>query len=94
MRNLNVGRRKKTEYQVLKRENQSMETEYRVSSEKIENKANLTSDRKLAHIQICLEHDVQGRNITTGLEDIAFVHHATTDLNLNEIDLSTEEVVD
>ncbi|UCG04667.1 MAG: type 2 isopentenyl-diphosphate Delta-isomerase [Candidatus Heimdallarchaeota archaeon] len=50
----------------------------------------MTSDRKLAHIQICLEHDVQGRAITTGLEDISFVHHATTDLNLNEIDLSCE----
>ncbi|MHA2203131.1 MAG: type 2 isopentenyl-diphosphate Delta-isomerase [Candidatus Hodarchaeales archaeon] len=67
-----------------------METEYKVSTDRIEEKANLTSDRKLAHIQICLEHDVQGRNITTGLEDISFVHHATTDLNLDEIDLSIE----
>lgn len=67
-----------------------METEYKVSTDRIEKKANLTSDRKLAHIQICLEHDVQGRNITTGLEDISFVHHATTDLNLDEIDLSIE----
>lgn len=50
----------------------------------------LTSDRKLAHLQICLEHDVQGRNITTGLEDISFVHHATTDLNMEDIDLSVE----
>ena len=67
-----------------------METEYKVTTDRIEEKANLTSDRKLAHIQICLEHDVQGRTITTGLEDISFVHHATTDLNLDEIDLSTE----
>ncbi|MHA1979005.1 MAG: type 2 isopentenyl-diphosphate Delta-isomerase [Candidatus Hodarchaeales archaeon] len=50
----------------------------------------LTSERKLAHLQICLEHDVQGRNITTGLEDISFVHHATTDLNMEDIDLSIE----
>jgi len=67
-----------------------METEYRVSTDRIEKKTNLTSDRKLAHIQICLEHDVQGRTITTGLEDISFVHHATTNLNLDEVDLSTE----
>ncbi len=50
----------------------------------------ITSERKLAHLQICLEHDVQGRNITTGLEDISFVHHATTDLNMEDIDLSIE----
>lgn len=50
----------------------------------------LTSDRKLAHLQICLEHDVQAINATTGLEDISFIHHATTDLNLEDIDLSTE----
>ncbi|MFW9905525.1 MAG: hypothetical protein ACFFFH_14380 [Candidatus Thorarchaeota archaeon] len=67
-----------------------METEFKVSTDRIEKKTNLTSDRKLAHIQICLEHDVQGRTITTGLEDVSFIHHATTDINLDEIDLSTE----
>ncbi|MFX1506696.1 MAG: type 2 isopentenyl-diphosphate Delta-isomerase [Promethearchaeota archaeon] len=67
-----------------------METEFKVSTNRIEKNTDLTSDRKLAHIQICLEHDVQGRTITTGLEDISFVHHATTDLNLDEIDLSIE----
>jgi isopentenyl-diphosphate delta-isomerase len=50
----------------------------------------MTSDRKLAHLQICLEHDVEAINATTGLEDIAFIHHATTDLNLEDIDLTTE----
>ncbi|MHA2203996.1 MAG: type 2 isopentenyl-diphosphate Delta-isomerase [Candidatus Hodarchaeales archaeon] len=50
----------------------------------------ITSERKLAHLQICLEHDVQGRNVTTGLEDISFVHHATTDLNMEDINLTTE----
>ncbi len=52
--------------------------------------ATITSERKLAHLQICLEHDVQGRSITTGLEDISFVHHATTDLNMKDIDLSVD----
>jgi len=53
-------------------------------------KGTVTSDRKLAHIQICLENDVQAKTITTGLEDITLVHCATTDLNFDEIDLSVE----
>ncbi|MFX0183575.1 MAG: type 2 isopentenyl-diphosphate Delta-isomerase, partial [Candidatus Hodarchaeota archaeon] len=67
-----------------------METEFRLPIEKYEEKGDVTSDRKLAHLQICLEHDVQARNITTGLEDISFVHCATTDLNLEDIDISVE----
>ncbi len=50
----------------------------------------MTSERKLAHLQICLEQDVQSRVATTGLEDINFIHQATTDLNLEDIDLSTK----
>ena len=50
----------------------------------------MTSERKLAHLQICLEQDVQSRVVTTGLEDITFIHQATTDLNLEDIDLSTK----
>ena len=53
-------------------------------------KGTVTSDRKLAHLQICLENDVQAKTITTGLEDITLVHCATTDLNFDEIDLSVE----
>ena len=64
-----------------------METEFRLPIEKYEEKSDVTSDRKLAHLQICLEHDVQARNVTTGLEDISFVHRATTDLKLEDIDL-------
>lgn len=67
-----------------------METEFRLPIEKYEEKGDVTSDRKLAHLQICLEHDVQARNVTTGLEDISFVHRATTDLNLEDIDISVE----
>ncbi len=67
-----------------------METEYNVQMDDHDEKGVITSDRKLAHLQICLEHDVQARNATTGFEDISFVHRATTDLNFNEIDLSTE----
>jgi len=67
-----------------------METEYKLPIEEHEEKRTITSDRKLAHLQICLEHDVQARNITAGLEDISFVHRATTDLNLEDIDLSVD----
>ncbi|MFX0050186.1 MAG: type 2 isopentenyl-diphosphate Delta-isomerase [Candidatus Hermodarchaeota archaeon] len=67
-----------------------METEFRLPIEKYEKNGDVTSDRKLAHLQICLEHDVQARNITTGLEDISFVHRATTSLNLEDIDISVE----
>ncbi len=67
-----------------------METEYKLPIEEQEEEKTITSDRKLAHLQICLEHDVQARNITAGLEDISFVHRATTDLNLDEIDLSVK----
>ncbi|MFX0151147.1 MAG: type 2 isopentenyl-diphosphate Delta-isomerase [Candidatus Hodarchaeota archaeon] len=67
-----------------------METEFGLPIEKYEKNGDVTSDRKLAHLQICLEHDVQARNITTGLEDISFVHRATTSLNLEDIDISVE----
>jgi isopentenyl-diphosphate delta-isomerase len=67
-----------------------MELKSRPTSKTNKEETTLTSDRKLAHIQICLEHDVQAIDATTGLEDISFVHHATTDLNLKDIDLSTE----
>ncbi|MHA1237068.1 MAG: type 2 isopentenyl-diphosphate Delta-isomerase [Candidatus Hodarchaeales archaeon] len=50
----------------------------------------ITSERKLAHLQICLEQDVQSRVVTTGLEDISFIHQATTDINLEDVDLSTQ----
>jgi len=53
-------------------------------------KGTVTSDRKLAHLQICLENDVQAKTVTTGLEDITLVHCATTDLNFDEIDLSVK----
>ncbi|MHA2225782.1 MAG: type 2 isopentenyl-diphosphate Delta-isomerase [Candidatus Hodarchaeales archaeon] len=67
-----------------------METDYQLAVEEDKKRGTITSDRKLAHLQICLEHDVQARNNTTGLEDVSFIHHATTDLNIDEIDLSVE----
>lgn len=48
-----------------------------------------TPIRKLDHVRINLEEDVQGRGVTTGFERYRFVHQALPELNLNEIDLST-----
>ncbi|MFW9780388.1 MAG: type 2 isopentenyl-diphosphate Delta-isomerase, partial [Candidatus Heimdallarchaeota archaeon] len=68
----------------------TMEVDYNSAIEDHLKKNNVTSDRKLAHLQICLEHDVQARNVTTGLEDVKFIHRATTDLNFEDINLETE----
>ena len=47
-------------------------------------------ERKMDHIQICLNREVEAKNITTGFEDIFLIHRALPELNLDEIDLSTE----
>jgi len=43
--------------------------------------------RKADHIDICLEEDVQARTVTTGFEDVHFVHRALPEINREEIDL-------
>jgi isopentenyl-diphosphate delta-isomerase len=45
--------------------------------------------RKIDHVRINLEEDVQGRGITAGFERYHFIHQALPELNLSEIDLST-----
>src|ERR1041385_6625235 len=47
-------------------------------------------DRKADHIRICLEEDVSGRNITSGFERYGFVHQALPEINLSDVDTSTE----
>ena len=47
-----------------------------------------TSARKSNHIRINLEEDVQS-GLTTGLERISFSHSALPELDLHQIDLST-----
>lgn len=44
--------------------------------------------RKLDHVRINLEEDVQGRGITTGFEQYRFIHQALPELDLTAIDLS------
>lgn len=47
-------------------------------------------NRKADHIRICLEEDVQGRGITSGFERYRFVHQALPEINLRDVDTSTE----
>lgn len=46
--------------------------------------------RKADHIRINLEENVQFRHVTTGLERLYFMHRALPELNLTEIDVTTE----
>jgi len=48
-----------------------------------------TRKRKAEHIQISLNRNVQARNVTTGLEDVHFVHKALPEVDKTKIDLST-----
>jgi isopentenyl-diphosphate delta-isomerase len=50
----------------------------------------MLASRKADHLRICLEESVRPRNPTNGLERYRFVHQALPDVNLDEIDLSTE----
>ena len=47
-----------------------------------------TESRKLDHIRINLEQDVQFPRLTTGLEHVRFMHQALPELSLREIDPS------
>jgi isopentenyl-diphosphate delta-isomerase len=51
--------------------------------------SDVTAKRKLDHIRISLNQNVQARNATTGFEDISFVHRALPEIDRSEIDLST-----
>ena len=48
-----------------------------------------TESRKVDHIRINLERDVQFPRVTTGLENYRFMHEAVPELHLQEIDTST-----
>ncbi len=55
-----------------------------------ENKAIKTSERKVEHLRICLNEDVQAKGITVGLENYRFIHQALPEIDLNEVDLSQQ----
>ncbi|TLS37572.1 type 2 isopentenyl-diphosphate Delta-isomerase [Pseudalkalibacillus caeni] len=48
-----------------------------------------TERRKTEHIRICLNEDVEGKNITTGLEKYRFKHNALPEIDFKEINLGT-----
>jgi isopentenyl-diphosphate Delta-isomerase len=48
-----------------------------------------TETRKADHIRICLEEDVQCRQITNGLERYRFTHSCLPELDRQDIDIST-----
>jgi isopentenyl-diphosphate Delta-isomerase len=49
-----------------------------------------TESRKVDHVKINLEKDVQFPNLTTGLENYRFLHRALPELNLSEVDSTLE----
>ena len=50
--------------------------------------ASITRRRKIEHIEICLDEDVQCRR-TTMFEDIEFIHNALPEIDKDKIDLTT-----
>ena len=50
----------------------------------------MISDRKLEHLLICKNYDVEFKDKTTGFEDIELIHNALPEVDKNEIDLSTD----
>lgn len=48
-----------------------------------------TQIRKADHLRICLDEDVQCRDVTNGLEHYRFVHNCLPDLDRDDINLST-----
>jgi len=48
-----------------------------------------TRRRKSDHIRISLNQNVQARRVTTGFEDVCFIHRALPEINKQQIDPST-----
>ncbi|WP_303247876.1 type 2 isopentenyl-diphosphate Delta-isomerase [uncultured Methanobrevibacter sp.] len=51
----------------------------------------MITDRKLEHLLICENYDIEFRDKTTGFEDVELIHKALPEINKNTIDLSTEK---
>lgn len=48
-----------------------------------------TKKRKADHIKICLDQKAQARKVTSGFEDVKFVHRALPEISKQKIDLNT-----
>ena len=51
---------------------------------------NQTENRKAEHIKVSLEENVKARRITTGFENVYFVHQALPEIDRNKIRLATK----
>ncbi|MCD6229766.1 MAG: type 2 isopentenyl-diphosphate Delta-isomerase [Candidatus Diapherotrites archaeon] len=49
-----------------------------------------TQKRKLSHIEICLNKDVEFKKTATGFEDIEFVHESLPEIDLDKINTSLD----
>lgn len=49
-----------------------------------------TSKRKIEHLELCAKRPVESRNVSSGFDDVMLVHKALPQINMDEIDLSTE----
>lgn len=54
------------------------------------NSSKSTSQRKKDHIDLCVNEDVSFKNKTNGFDKYEFEHYATTEVNFDEIDLSSK----
>jgi isopentenyl-diphosphate delta-isomerase len=52
-------------------------------------KNDLTSERKKAHIDLCLTDEVAFKHKTTGFKDYEFEHYAITEVDITKIDFTT-----
>ena len=50
----------------------------------------MISDRKLEHLLICENYDVEFKDKTNGFEDIELIHNVLPEIDKQEIDLSTD----
>jgi isopentenyl-diphosphate delta-isomerase len=50
----------------------------------------VTAGRKADHIRINLEEDVSAKGVTSGFENYRFIHRALPEIDLKQVDLSTE----
>jgi isopentenyl-diphosphate Delta-isomerase len=46
-------------------------------------------ERKADHIEVCLNENVQARNVTAGFEDVHLVHRALPEIEREKVDIST-----
>lgn len=51
---------------------------------------NTTSRRKIEHLKLCAESQVESRNVSAGFEDVTLIHRALPELDMDKLDLSVD----